>query len=276
MVGFPLTAWALRHSLGDDADVVFDRLRESSSVAASEPRDETTRLGELLDALDSDLQRACSRWGSSRVAVVLGMAQDQPTLERLESVQSMIAERTTVGGAVYQRLGAEAPIAAMASAQRLVRASLADAVLVLGLDDEQGSIVMLERHGDAFVELCSSAEATETSTRATLDASAVAHVVDSVWSAVGRAPLDAAHTADPEVDALAGAQRRALGELLGPTHCCSTPGTSRVIDVALAATSLVRGFALGPDAHEFEHDRVVVHACSSTGQHVALLLRARA
>jgi len=276
MAGFPLTAWALRHPWGDDPDVVFDRLREPSSVVASEPRPEFDRLGELLDALDSDRRRACSRWGSSRVAVVLGMAQAQPTRERLAAVQSMTAERTAVGGAIYQRLGTEAPIAAMASAQRLLRASMADAVLVIGLDDERGSIILLERHGDAFVELCASAEATGTTTQTALDESAVAQVVTSVWSAVGRMPLGAVHTGDPDLDPRADTERRALRDVLGPVHCCSIPGTSRVADVVLAATSLVRGFAPGPDAPEFEHERFLVHGFSSTGQHVALLLRTRA
>jgi hypothetical protein len=286
MPGFPLTAWALRHPWGANAQAVLDRLREPSPP--SEPDRATTAEGvatALLDELSPACRRACARWGTSRVAVILGSAAPthaQP-LDRLSSMMAQVRRHTGIAGPAYHVAATGVGgIKALASAERLLRATLADAVLVGGVDDDRGAMLLVERHGDAFVELRAAAEATGPLEPAGLDETTAGRVVAAVWAAAGRPPLGYVHAhADPD-DLHGAAERRVLHGLLGAVTCCSTragsPPTGAAagtIDAVLAVAALVRGYTPEAAPRELEHDRVLVHAFSAGGHHVAVLLEAR-
>ncbi|MEM9454185.1 MAG: hypothetical protein AAGF11_08390 [Myxococcota bacterium] len=286
MAGLPLTAWALRHPWGDDADTVLDRLRQPP-VAAEErhsPRPAMAIAVDLLEELDDRCAHACSRWGASRVACVVA-GSGSPIL-------SAVREHTAVAGPLYHLVEANGA-KVLASADRLLRASLVDAVLAGAVDDGRGALLMLERHGDAFVELWASAEVTGAADEPHPDPAVVQRVVSSVWSAAGRPPLAYVHTqaASPKAVADAGFEAGSeAGSNVGHARsvlpdsvpwistCVSTsaqaPG-DHAIDVVLAAASVSRGFMPGTPPRELEHDRVLVHTSSTGGHHVALLLGAR-
>ncbi len=286
MAGFPLTAWAVRHPLGQDADALLDALARGHTPSSTPQIDEA----ELAEALFEEMAEACAaareRWGASRVAVILGSAA--PTapepLNRLSSALSLARRHAGITGPAYHVAATGAGGAkALASAERLLRASLADAVLVGGIDDGVGALLLLESHGEAFVRLRASAEATGRTNAETFDHATARAVMESAWAKVGRAPLGYvhAHASDPEPHAQAEKQaieamsdtapRRATRSILR-----SGGAAAGAIDTVLAAASLTRGYAPGPAPLELEHDRVLIHAFSSGGQHVALVLEARA
>lgn len=282
MAGLPLTAWALRHPWGAHVDAVLDHLRDAPRIRETETEtgSSTEVLAELLDELAGPCSRACSRWGPSRVALVLtGTISMMGSTETAPSVLTLARECTGITGPTYHLVaagGAEAVV----SAERLLRASLADAVLAGAIDDDRGALLLLERHGDAFVELQTSAAATGTPDGSAPDEAAIREAVSTAWSAAGRPALGGAHAhavAGPDAEV----EQRALQAVLGSIPCVSTraPGSAvasdDVIDVVLATASLIRGFSPGAPARELEHDRLLVHASSPIGHHVALLLEAR-
>jgi hypothetical protein len=285
MPGFPLTAWALRHPWGADADTVLDRLHDPP------PRDDTsstpaaTLAAALLDELAERCAHACARWGTSRVAVILGSAAptDEQPLDRPSTMLELVRRSTSIAGPAYHvaALGVGG-VKALASADRLLRASLVDAALVGGVDDGCGAMLLVERHGDAFVELRASAEASGAPDPDQLDEAAAERSVTAAWVAGGRPPLGYVHAHAGADGPHAQAERRVLQMLLGAVPSCSTrAGTSTTgaaagaVDAVLAAASLVRGYTPEPIPRELEHDRVLVHAFSPEGHHVALLLEAR-
>lgn len=290
MAGFPLTAWVLRHPWGIDADAVLDRLRASTPPEAAEPLAAIELATRLLDELAPSCAKACARWGASRVAVILGSAA--PTiaepLSRLSAMLSHVRDHTEICGPAYHVAATEAGGAkALASADRMLRASLADAVLVGGIDDGQGALLLVERHGEAFIDLRASAEATGSTTASQLDEAATERALAAAWAGGGRAPLGYVHAHTAAGDPHAAAERRVVAALLGDVpHCAtrarlhlargSTGVGASAIDTVLAAASLVRGYTPQPEPCELEHDRVLLHAFSPRGHHVALLLEARA
>ncbi len=286
MAGFPLTAWALRHPWGTDADAVLDGLRATSAPPRAELTPAAALAEALLDELAEPCARACARWGTSRVAVILGSAP--PTaldaLDRLSTMLSTVRRKTSIAGPAYHVAAIGAGGAkALASADRLLRATLADAVLVGGVDDDEGAMLLLERHGDAFVELRATAEATALRESSGLDEAMAERAIAAAWAAGGQLPLGYAHLHAHGEDPLAAAEQRVLAALLGDVPRCSTRHASTAagaaagaIDTVLAAASLARGFTPEASPRELEHDRVLVHAFSPGGHHVALLLQARA
>lgn len=285
MAGFPLTAWALRHPWGTDANAVLDALREPSPRPAMALLTADEVAAALLDELSPCCARACERWGTSRVAVILGSAAptDAPPLDRLSTMLAAVRGRTGIAGPAYH-VGATGVggTKALASADRMLRAALADAVLVGGVDDDRGAMLLVERHGDAFVELRATAEATGPAEADDLDEASIERVVTAAWAAAGRPPLGYVHAHADADDPHGQAERRVLRALLGPVACCSTrTGSPRTgaaagsIDMVLAVASLVRGYTPEPAPRELEHDRVLAHAFSPSGHHVALLLEAR-
>lgn len=284
MPGFPLTAWALRHPWGTDADAVLERLRDPPSLAAP-PTPAAALATELLDELAEGCARACERWGTSRVAVILGSAAptDEHPLDRLSTMLALVRRSTSIAGPAYHVAATGVGGAkALASADRLLRASLADAVLVGGVDDGHGAMLLVERHGDAFVELRASAEASGVTDPERLDEASAERVVAAAWAAGGRPPLGYVHAHADADDPHGQAERRVLQALLGAVPCCSTrTGTSSTgaaagaVDAVLAAASLVRGYTPEASPRELEHDRVLAHGFSPGGHHVALLLEAR-
>ena len=287
MPGFPLTAWALRHPWGTHADAVLDRLRDPPPPDPSPPTAAVTLATALLDELADPCARACERWGTSRVAVILGSAAptDAHPLDRLSSMLALIRGRTRIAGPAYHVAATGVGGAkALASADRMLRASLADAVLVGGVDDGRAALLLVERHGDAFIELRASAEASGPADPEQLDATSIERVVAAAWAARGRPPLGYVHAHALEGTPHAEAERRVLRTLVGAVPCCSTRfgvGThaagaaAGAIDAVLAVASLVRGRTPEASPRELEHDRVLAHAFSPCGHHVALLLEAR-
>lgn len=285
MAGFPLTAWALRHPWGTEANAVLDALREPSPPSAATRATSDAVAAALLDELAPCCARACERWGSSRVAVILGSAaptHDEPQ-DRLSTRLAAVRDRTGIGGPAYH-VGATGVggIKALASADRMLRAALADAVLVGGVDDGCGAMLLVERHGDAFVELRATAEATGPAEADDLDQASIERAVTAAWAAAGRPPLGYVHAHAHPDDPYGRAERRVLRALLGAVACCCThTGSPRTgaaagsIDLVLAIASLVRGYTPEPSPRELEHDRVLAHAFSPSGHHVALLLEAR-
>jgi hypothetical protein len=285
MAGFPLTAWALRHPWGTHADAVLDGLRAPPPATGTEITPAATLAAALLDELSESCARACSRWGTSRVGVILGSAAptiDHP-LDRLSSMLALVRRRTSIVGPAYHVAATGAGGAkALASAERMLRATLADAVLVGGVDDDQGAMLLLERHGDAFVELRASAEATGLTDLTRLDEATTERTLAAAWTAGGRPPLGYAHAHAHIDEPHAHAERRVLATLLAGVPCCSTRTSPSVggaaagaIDAVLAAACLTRGYTPEASPRELEHDRVLVHAFSPGGHHVALLLEAR-
>ncbi|MEM7154447.1 MAG: hypothetical protein AAF799_16490 [Myxococcota bacterium] len=288
MAGFPLTAWSLRHPGGDEAGVLLDRLHEAAATTpAARALEPEAVASALLDDLGSHCADACARWGASRVAVILGSCAptiDQP-LTRLSSVLGLVRRRAGVAGPAYHVAATGAGGAkALASAERMLRASLADAVLVGGIDDDQGALVLVEKHGDAFVRLAASAEATGNTDAQTLDETAVTRAMDGAWAAVGSPALGYVHRfATDDQPAHADAERRVIEERWPQVPSCTTRSAvptegaaAGAIDAVLAAAALVAGYTPDAARHELEHDRALVHAFSPGGHHVALLLEARA
>jgi 3-oxoacyl-(acyl-carrier-protein) synthase len=285
MPGFPLTAWALRHPWGADTNAVLDRLRDPSTGDDATPAPAVTLATALLDELAERCAQACARWGTSRVAVILGgtVPSDEQPLDRLSTMLALVRRSTSIAGPAYHVAATGGGGAkALASADRLLRASLADAVLVGGVDDGCGAMLLIERHGDAFVELRASAEASGAADPEQLDEAAVERSTMAAWTAGRRSPLGYVHAHAHADGPHAAAERRVLQALLGAVPCCctrtraSTIGTADgAVDAVLAAASLVRGYTPEPVPRELEHDRVLVHAFSPGGSHVALLLEAR-
>lgn len=285
MPGFPLTAWALHHPWGTSAHAVLDRLRGPSPAADPGLATADAVATALLDELSTPCAHACARWGTSRVAVILGSAAPthDHSLDRLSTTMARVRGHTGIAGPAYHVAATGVGgLKALASADRLLRASLADAVLVGGVDDDRGAMLLVERHGDAFVELRATAETMGAAAAEGLDEAAAARVVAAAWAAAGRPPLGYVHAHVDADDPHGAAERRVLRELLGAVACCSTrAGSPRTgaaagsIDAVLAVASLVRGFTPEASPRELEHDRVLVHAFSPGGHHVAVLLEAR-
>jgi 3-oxoacyl-(acyl-carrier-protein) synthase len=226
--------------------------------------------------------------------VILGSAAptiDQP-LDRLSTMLSRVRNHTGIRGPAYHVAVTEAGGAkALASADRMLRASLADAALVGGIDDEEGALLLIERHGEAFVDLRATAETTGSTTASQLDHAAAEQALAAAWHAGGRAPLGYVHVHTEADDPHAAAEREVIQALLGDARCCGTRSRLHVasgvasrhagagasaIDTVLAAASLARGYTPEPQPRELEHDRVLLHAFSPRGHHVALLLESRA
>lgn len=282
MPAFPLTAWALRHPWGTSAEAVLDALRSDTPRAtATGPSHDLA--GAVLDELEPACARACERWGTSRVAVILGAtAADERPGDRggLRSIRA----RTRIAGPAYHVGAVEVGGAkALASAARLLRASLADAVLVGRVDDEGGALLLVERHGHGVVTLRAASEATgPAQPEPSPHEPSVSHAVAAAWAAADRRPLDYVHAHAPASDPAGALEHRALRAVVGPVRCCSTrtpslraSATASALDVVLAAASLARGHTPEAQPHELEHDRVLLHAFSSSGHHVALVLEAR-
>lgn len=274
MAGFPLTAWTIAHPWGDDVDAVLDRVRGSTR----EPSTSTLADGggrDLLEEITPRCLAACERWGPSRVAIVLGSTPTAIAQERLQPSSALMdraRERTGIAGPAYRVMAPGASGAkALASAERLLRASLVDAVLAGGLDDDMGALVLLESHGEAFVRLVASAEATADIGADGRDEHATERAIERAWDAAGRAPLGYAQLRSMEESGVVG---DVLSCSLPPT--LHPPGSAAgALEAVLAAASLVRGFVPEPTPRELEHDRVLVHAVGTAGHHVALVLEAR-
>lgn len=287
MPGFPLTAWALHHPWGMHADAVLDRLRDPSPPRVTIPSatPAASLASALLDELAEPCARACARWGSSRVAMVFGSAAptEEPSIDRMSTMLALVRGATSIAGPAYHVAATGVGGAkALASAERLLRASLVDAVLVGGADDGCAAMLLVERHGDAFVELRASAEASGTTDLEHFDEAATERVVTAAWAAAGRPPLGYVHAYADASDRHAEAERRVLQALVGAVPCCSTRAAASssgaaagAVDAVLAAAALVRGHAPEAAPRELEHDRVLVHGFSPGGHHVALLLEAR-
>lgn len=285
MPGFPLTAWALRHPWGTHADAVLDRLRDPPMLdaAALAPAAELTAM--LLDELAEPCARACERWGSSRVAMVFGSAAptEDGSLDRMSTMLAQARRGTSIVGPAYHVAATGVGgTKALASAERLLRASLVDAVLVGGADDGCAAMLLVERHGDAFIELRASAEASSPADPEGFDERAAERAIATAWAADGRRPLGYVHAHSAPTGPHAEAERRVLRALVGAVPCCSTRSgagstgaAAGAVDAVLAAASLVRGHSPEATPRELEHDRVLVHGFSPGGHHVALLLGAR-
>lgn len=286
MPGFPVTAWALRHPWGTSAHAVLDRLREPSSAADGGLATPEMVASALLDELSTPCERACERWGASRVAAILGSAVpiDELPLDRLSSMMAQVRHHTGIAGPAYHVVATGVgEIKALVAADRLLRASLVDAVLVGGMDDDRGAMLLVERHGDAFVELRATAEAVGPLEPEGPDEAAMGRVLATAWAAVGRPPLGYVHTHYDADDPHGAVEHRVLHEHLGAVVCCSTRASSprtgaaaSSIDAVLAVASLVRGYTPEAVPRELEHDRVLMHALSRRGHHVAVLFEARA
>lgn len=240
---------------------------------------------ELLDELSGPCADACARWGTSRVAVILGSARptaDRP-LDRLSTMLELVRSNTKIAGPAYHVAATGAGGAkALASADRMLRADLADAVLVGGIDDDEGALLLLERHGQAFVELHATAEAAGVTDANALDEATAERSLAAAWASSGRAPLGYVHMHAHPDDSLASAERRVIEALVGDVPRCSTRNTVTAMsaaagatDAVLAAACLTRGYTPEASPRELEHDRALVHAFSCGGHHVALLLAAR-
>ncbi|MCX4247714.1 beta-ketoacyl-[acyl-carrier-protein] synthase family protein [Paraliomyxa miuraensis] len=285
MAGFPITAWAMRHPWGADTTAVLDHLRAPRGAPLAATTTAPELATSLLDELAPACAKACARWGASRVASILGSAA--PTVEhplsRLAQTLALVRRHTGIGGAAYHIASTETGgVKALASADRMLRASLADAVLVGGIDDDHGALLLVERHGTSFVDLHASAEATGATDHSTLDEAAAARTIAAAWAVGGRAPLGYVHVHADDDDPHAAAERRVIHSVVGDVPCCATRrrlgsagAGAGAIDVALAAASLSRGFTPEPHPRELEHDRVLLHAFSPRGHHVTLLLEAR-
>jgi Beta-ketoacyl synthase, N-terminal domain len=285
MPGFPLTAWALRHPWGADADAVLQGLRTSPPPNGANVIPAAELATTLLDELAAPCTQACARWGPSQVAVILGSAApttDHP-LDRLSAMLALVRDKTGIAGPAYHVAATGVGGAkALASADRMLRAGLADAVLAGGVDDDHGAMLLLERHGDGFVGLRATAEATGFTDPTQLDEATTERVLAAAWAAGGRLPLGYVHTHAHAHGPHALAERRVLQALLGEIPCCSTRTESAAmtaatgaIDTVLAVACLTRGHTPEAVPRELEHDRVLVHAFSPGGHHVALLLEAR-
>ncbi|MCA9649216.1 MAG: hypothetical protein KC501_04870 [Myxococcales bacterium] len=283
MAGLPLTAWAIEHPWGDDTDAVLDRLhREPALPPAPAPARSTSAL---LERIAPRGVEACERWGPSRVAIVLGSVAprvDEPLL-RLSTTLEAIRERIRSAGPAYHVAATGAGGAkAIASAGRLLRAGLADAVLAGGIDDGMGALVLIEKHGDSFVQLEASAETSGSTDADHLDEAAMERALTRALAAVGDPALGYVQLHAPAGSGLVAVERRVVQSVLGATPSCMLRDPSRpegaaagAVGVVLAAASLLRGFAPEPEPRELEHDRVLVHAFSPGGHHVALVLGAR-
>ncbi len=236
MAAYPITAYALCNALGDDARAVIGSLEHGSCGLGRRgfACDVETVWGAIVDLakLSGSLQpfdtrqarivvaalgpitesvgRACRRWGSSRVAVVLGSSTGGigateaawaesiatgkwPAWFDLQRHHAMAASLEVVRACVPIRgpgwvvsTACSSSAKAFASAQRLLDADVADAVLVGGVDSlceltirgfaalevtargpcrpfaaardgislgEGGAFALLERHGDAATRL---------------------------------------------------------------------------------------------------------------------------
>lgn len=285
MPGFPLTAWALRHPWGTHADAVLDRLRDSPPPELTSPAPAAVLATALLDELADPCARACARWGTSRVAMIFGRAAptDEGSLDRMSALLELVRGATSIAGPAYHVAATGGGGAkALASADRLLRAALVDAVLVGGADDGEAAMLLVERHGDAFVELRASAETSGLTDLERFDEAAAARTVTAAWAARGRPPLGYVHAHAEPSGRHAETERHMLRALVGAVPCCSTrAGTSSTgaaasaVDVVLAAASLVRGYTPEASPRELDHDRVLLHGFSPGGSHVALLLEAR-
>lgn len=277
MAGLALTAWAIHHPRGNDAEALLRGLGGDPGPAAETSAEPTEAL---LEALAPACGAAAERWGPSRIAVILGSNVPDEThpLARLGQTLQQVRRRTGVVGPAYHvaALGVGGA-RALASAQRLLAASLADAAIVGGIDEEHGALMLVEKHGDAFVRLLASAEATAPAGVSGPDRDTAARVMEQAWAQVGRQPLGYVHLHKADE---ASVERTVATELFGGTAQCSTgelrPGvTTGAVDVVLAAAALARGYAPQPDALELAHDRTLLHAYSSGGQHVALVFGTR-
>lgn len=270
MRGFPLTAWAVDFPWGDDVDVALDRLRDEPEPSF-EPR--TVEPTAIIERMGSACDQACSRFGRSRVAVVLGSTA---TPETSEALLRAVQERTTITGPAYCVAAAGISGAkAVASAEHLLRATIADAVVVGGIDERGGALILIEKHGDAFVRLAAASESTGPTAAERALARAHEHVRQQ--------PLGYLHLHVEPGSSTDDARRRTAHALPGSTPHCTTPAVLRAtgaaagaLETVLAAASLVRGYTPQPYPTELEHDRVLVHASGDDGHHVALVLEARA
>ncbi|MEX1361483.1 MAG: hypothetical protein AB1Z98_00030 [Nannocystaceae bacterium] len=277
MPGFPLTAWAVDFPWGDDVDVALDRLRDEAEPLF-EPR--TVEPTAIIERMGSACARACSRFGRSRVAVVLGSTA---TPETSEALLRAVQERTTITGPAYCVAAAGIGGAkAVVSAEYLLRATIADAVVVGGIDEHGGALILIEKHGDAFVRLAAVSESTDPGNAESQGPSAAERALTRAHDQGRPQPLGYLHLHAAPSSSNHHAQRRIAQTVLGSAPHCTTPTVLRAtgaaagaLETVLAAASLVRGYTPQPRPAELEHDRVIVHAAGDDGHHVALMLEAR-
>ena len=199
MGSYPITACSLANALGDDARAVMAALARGDGGLADDvpgfaPRwvgacgslealppswsaydNRQARVTALaLSPMTSAVARACTRWGASRVAVVVGTstggiaatearwpalvagggeAYDLQKQHALQATIDLIRGLTGLRGPGYAiSTACSSSAKAFGSAQRLLDADLADAVLVGGVD----SLCELTLRGFAALELVSS------------------------------------------------------------------------------------------------------------------------
>lgn len=327
MTAYPITAYALCNALGDDAHAVIASLERGATGLGRRgfACDVDTVWGAIVDppALPSSLQaydtrqarivaaalapivvpvqRACTRWGSARVAVVLGSSTGGigaterawaesrttgtwPTWFDLQRHHAMQASLEVVRACVPIRgpgwvvsTACSSSAKAFASAQRLLDADLADAVLVGGVDSlceltirgfaalevtargpcrpfaadrdgislgEGGAFALLERHGDASTRLLAvgeSCDAYHMSSPEPEGAGAIAAIA-SALAAAGLAPAQIdfvnAHATGTKVgDA---AEAKAIASVLGhTTPVVATKGFTGHLLGAAGATEIL-------------------------------------
>lgn len=283
MAGFPLTAWAIRHPLGDEAELVLRGLSSAPGTRTSSPRTEEPILTGLLDELADPCAQACERWGRSRVAVILGSTapSTEHPLADLATMLEQVRDKTGIVGPAYHVAAAGVGgTKALASAQRLLRASLADAAIVGGVECDRGGLLLVEKHGDALVHIVSSAESTGPLDADVPDEAAVRRAMTQAWAAADNRPLGYVHVHAGPSDPAFAVESGVAQTLCEAAPCCTTATlrsevSTGAVDMVLAAASLLRGFTPQAQPQELAHDPMLMHAFSSSGQHVSVVLEAR-
>ena len=373
MAATPITAYAAYSALGTNIEQILAGLADGRSgitsidnprgtsrcwgrVADPPPLSEPfaefdCRAGRLVAAVAADLVEpvavARRRWGSDRVAVVLGTHSPDTKWLRDE------VEGDTATATVHAR-GAQGPLllarellelkgpaycvaaegaagaAAIASAHRLIAAGLADAVVAGGVGvlsslaaeaysvrrllsedparplcasragtslGEGAALLLIERHGDAFLELGGVAEAQDGTGggRAAVPAMNEALRCSGVAAeSIGFVQLHAPGTITHDF-LEAGAVRECFGERMPVASMVGATGlvlgAAGAIDLIVAAACIGQGFipptigcdppdgTLGVTAtvarRELEHDYAMVHAVSLGGRSIAMVVGAR-
>lgn len=372
MVATPITAQAAYNALGTSVDAILAALaeRRCGLTPVQQAGIDTAHWGRAPDppplpepfaAFDSRATRllcavlpdlvgpvatARRRWGSDRLAFVLGVhgPDDSVFGPKAEAVSSATLQaRGSQGPLLFAREALElrgpaycvsaegaSGAAAIAAGHRLIEAGLADAVLAGGVGalspltvrtfaarrllsaaparpfaasragatiGEGAALVLIERHADAFVEICGVAEAQG----ATAGQDAATH---AMRRALSRAQVEPSQVGFVQAQgsglvtadfAEANAIQACFGEsmpvssILGATGWIV--GAAGATEVAVAAAALAGGFipasvsctpmdgtlAVNPldTRRELDSDYVLVHAPSLAGRSIALVVGAR-
>jgi 3-oxoacyl-(acyl-carrier-protein) synthase len=240
------------------------------------------------------IESACKRWGASRVGAVIAapIADLDPVAVAMrllapmpaptaEALVELVLAATSMRGPVYA-CSAEgaAGATAVAAGIRLLDAGALDAVIVGGCEvlgpatlrlpgvdapGEGAALALLERHGDAFVELAAVCEVASGSALARL-AREHAHATRSVGYVHAIEPVEA-DPARPGVPVIT--TTRVTGHLRA---------AAGVTELVLAAGALERGRAPIPGDRgdpDLDLDAAIVDVPVGKGGRVALSLRAR-